>query len=296
MMKIDTHQHYWRYQPQEFPWISNSMPQLQRDCLPADCEAARHAAGVDAVVAVQARTLPEETTFLLQLADQHPEVVGVVGWADLHAPDLAQQLEPWCLHPAFMGLRHILQDEADVAAWVNAPAVNRSMQVMQQHKLVYDVLVFEHQLPSVMDFCARHDAHWLVLDHVGKPALRGWNADRDQARPWFDHLRQLAALPHVMCKLSGLVTETQWSRGQGLSLADVQTIWACFDLALEAFGPQRLMYGSDWPVCQLSSSYDAVHDLAQTWAQKALTNSEQEAFWSGNAQRCYNLTVPTRAS
>jgi L-fuconolactonase len=291
-MKIDTHQHYWRYQPQEFPWISNSMPQLQRDCLPADCEAARRAAGMHAVVAVQARILPEETTFLLQLADQHPEVVGVVGWADLLAPDLAQQLEPWCQNPAFKGLRHILQDEADVSAWVNEPAVNRNMQLLQQRKLVYDVLVFEHQMSSVKDFCARHDAHWLVLDHVGKPALRDWNPSREQARHWVDNLRKLAALPHMMCKLSGLVTETQWQHGQGLSLADAQAIWACFDHALEAFGPQRLMYGSDWPVCQLSSSYDAVHDLAQTWAQTALSDTEQAAFWSGNAQRCYGLIVP----
>jgi L-fuconolactonase len=295
-MKIDTHQHYWRYRAQEFPWISEAMPLLQRDCLPADGEVAMGAAGIDAVVAVQARTLVDETDFLLQLADHNPKVVGVVGWADLHASDLEPQLQRWGQHPAFKGLRHILQDEVDVSAWVNAPAVNRSMQVLQQHKLVYDVLVFEHQMPSVFDFCARHDAHWLVLDHVGKPALRDWGPGRERARPWVDNLRQLATLPHVMCKLSGLVTETNWQQGQSLSLADAQAIWACFDQALEAFGPQRLMYGSDWPVCQLSSSYDAVHGLAQTWAQTALTISEQEAFWSGNAQRCYNLAVPTRAS
>jgi L-fuconolactonase len=295
-MKIDTHQHYWRYRALEFPWISEAMPSLQRDCLPVDCKVARAAAGIDAVVAVQARSMPEETDFLLQLADQHPEVVGVVGWADLQAPDLQPQLDVWCQHPAFKGLRHILQDEADVSAWVNAPAVNRSMQVLQQHKLVYDVLVFEHQLPSVIDFCARHDAHWLVLDHVGKPALRDWNPNRDQARPWANQLRQLAALPHVMCKLSGLVTETNWQHGQGLSLADAQAIWAAFDQALEVFGPQRLLYGSDWPVCQLSSSYDAVHGLAQTWAKTTLTLTEQEAFWSGNAQRCYQLDLPTVAS
>ena len=291
-MKIDTHQHYWHYQPQEFPWISQSMPQLQRDYLPADSAPAMRAAGVDAVVAVQARTLAEETTFLLQLADQHSEVVGVVGWADMYAPDFEQQLMPWCQHPAFKGLRHILQDEPDVAAWVDAPAVNRSMQVLQHHLLVYDVLVFEHQMPSVMAFCARHDAHWLVLDHVGKPALRNWSPSREQARPWADNLRQLAALPHVMCKLSGLVTETQWGHGQGLSLADAQNIWACFDQALEVFGPDRLMYGSDLPVCQLSSSYEAVYDLAQTWANTTLTAAEQTAFWSGNAQRCYGLIVP----
>ena len=295
-MKIDTHQHYWHYHAQDFPWISDSMPQLQRDCLPADCEAARRAAGVDGVVAVQARARPEETDFLLHLADTHPEVVGVVGWADLGAADLEHHLEPWCDHAAFKGLRHILQDEADVAAWVNAAAVNHGMQVLQQRQLVYDVLVFEHQLPTVIEFCARHDAHWLVLDHVGKPALRDWGPKRELARPWADSLSKLAALPHVMCKLSGLVTETHWSHGQGLSLADAQNIWACFDQALDAFGPERLMYGSDWPVCQLSSPYDAVHGLAQTWAQTALTPSEQEAFWSGNALRCYGLTVPALAS
>ena len=295
-MKIDTHQHYWHYHAQDFPWISDSMPQLQRDCLPADCEPARRAAGVDGVVAVQARTLPEETDFLLHLADTHPEVVGVVGWADLGAADLEHRLEPWCEHAAFKGLRHILQDEADVAAWVNAAAVNHGMQLLQQRQLVYDVLVFEHQLPTVIEFCARHDAYWLVLDHVGKPALRDWGPKRERARPWADSLSKLAALPHVMCKLSGLVTETHWSHGQGLSLADAQNIWACFDQALDAFGPERLMYGSDWPVCQLSSPYDVVHGLAQTWAQTALSATEQEAFWSGNALRCYGLTMPALAS
>jgi L-fuconolactonase len=291
-MKIDTHQHYWRYNAQEFPWISESMPLLQQDCMPADCQSARAAAGVDAVVAVQARTLIEETDFLLQLAEHHPEVVGVVGWADFHASDITAQLDAWCLHPAFKGLRHVLQDEADVSAWVNAPAVNRNMQRLQQRKRVYDVLVFEHQMSSVMDFCARHDGHWLVLDHVGKPALRNWNSSREQARPWADHLRQLAALPHVMCKLSGLVTETDWAGHSGISADEKEVILHCFDQALQAFGPQRLMFGSDWPVCQLSSAYEVVHGLAQQWASTRLSASEQNDFWAGNAIRCYGLNVP----
>lgn len=293
-MKIDTHQHYWRYRPAEFPWISESMPLLQRDCMPTDFEATAGARGIDAVIAVQARTLTDETDFLLHLSERHPNVVGVVGWADLQASDIDQQLQRWAQHPAFKGLRHILQDEGDVSAWVNAPAVHRNMQQLQQRQLVYDVLVFEHQLPSVMDFCARNDAHWLVLDHVGKPALRDWGPSRADASPWVNNLRQMAALPHVMCKLSGLVTETQWQGRKTLPLADAQAIWACFDHALEAFGPHRLMFGSDWPVCQLASSFDDVHGLVQTWAQKTLTLPEQQAFWSGNAQRCYNLTLPTR--
>ncbi len=286
-MKIDTHQHYWRYQEAEFPWISAAMPLLQRDCMPVDCAAARHAAGVDAVVAVQARTHAAETDFLLQLADQHPEVVGVVGWADLAAPQLHDSLAQWCQHPAFKGLRHILQDEPDAAAWANHPAVRQGMHAVQQRGLVYDVLVFAHQLPNVVDFCVRFDAHWLVLDHVGKPGLRG----SPHSGPWRNHLQALADLPHVVCKLSGLVTETAWGSGTRLSPDDTQHILDCFDQALDAFGPTRLMFGSDWPVCQLAAPYAEVHSLAERWARSRLSNNEQDAFWSGNAIRCYGLQI-----
>jgi L-fuconolactonase len=291
-MKIDTHQHYWRYRAEEFPWISGVMPLLQRDCMPSDCEASMGAAGVDAVVAVQARTLTAETDFLLHVADQNPEVLGVVGWADLAAADLERRLEQWGHHTAFKGLRHILQGEPDVGAWVNASANNAGLRAVQKRGLVYDVLVFDHQLPSVTEFCARHDRHWLVLDHVGKPALRDWARSNEVASHWRHHLSQLATLPHVMCKLSGLVTEAHGTQNAGMSRSDEKKIWACFDHALEVLGPQRLMYGSDWPVCQLAAPYDAVHGLAQTWADTALSASEQVAFWSGNAIRCYGLNVP----
>lgn len=293
-MKIDTHQHFWRYSPMAFPWISEAMPTLRRDCLPPDNAAALRAAGVDGVVAVQARTRPEETDFLIGVAAHHPEVLGVVGWADLGAADLEPRLQAWCEHPVFKGLRHILQDEADVPAWVQASAHRRGLRVLQRWQRVYDVLVFEHQLPAAVELCARHDAHWLVLDHVGKPALRDWGADDTQTSPRWNHcLRELAAMPHVMCKLSGAVTETNWLNNHGLTRQDTHNILACFDQALDAFGPQRLMYGSDWPVCQLSSSYDVVHGLAEQWAGSRLSATEQEAFWSGNAQRCYDLSPHT---
>ena len=290
-MKIDTHQHFWRYNAPEFPWISEAMPALRRDCLPPDNRAALQAAGVDAVVAVQARTRPDETDFLLQQAERHPEVLGVVGWADLAAADLEARLQAWCAHPAFKGLRHILQDEADAMAWVEAPAHRQGLQTLQRHQRVYDVLVFEHQMPAAVALCARHDAHWLVLDHVGKPALRDWRDDT--ASPaWRQGLRELAAMPHVMCKLSGLVTETDWPHRPDLSRQDTLHIHTCFDLALEAFGPQRLMFGSDWPVCQLAAPYGLVHELAGQWASSRLSAAEQGAFWSGNAMRCYGLAPP----
>ncbi|QDL54535.1 amidohydrolase family protein [Rhodoferax aquaticus] len=290
-MKIDTHQHYWRYRAQEFPWIADSMPLLKRDRLPTDVESAMANAGVTGAVAVQARSVAAETDFLLQLADQVPSVMGVVGWADLRAGDLQQQLDRWCAHPAFKGLRHILQDESDVSDWVNDVLVNFGLRTLQQRHLVYDVLVYHHQLPLVHAFCAAHDTHWLALDHMAKPAVRDWARAPDALREWGRNLDILGTLPHVMCKLSGAVTETDWAVHGAARPADAKVIWSCFDRALDAFGPNRIMFGSDWPVCQLAAPYESVYDLASQWAAKRLSESEQTAFWSGNALRCYGLTA-----
>ena len=293
-MKIDTHQHFWRYRAEAFPWISEAMPALQRDCLPTDVAPALEAAGVTGVVAVQARCDRGETDFLLGLADHYPKILGVVGWADLAAPDLSEDIARWAAHPAFKGLRHILQDEADVAGWVGRADISRGLATAQKAGLVYDVLVFDRQLADVAALCARHDAHWLVLDHVGKPAVRDWTQDADVGSRWRKGITALAAMPHVVCKLSGLVTEADWVGHAGVSADDAQTMLACFDFALEAFGPQRLMYGSDWPVCQLSAPYADVHRLADRWAQSRLSAAEQAAFWAGNARRYYGLRSPAQ--
>jgi L-fuconolactonase len=293
-MKIDTHQHYWHYHPSEFAWITDAMPALQQDCMPQDCESAMRSADVDGVVAVQARTVIAETDFLLALADQHPHIWGVVGWADLAAPDLSQHLERWTVHPAMRGIRHILQDEADVCAWLSHPPHSIGLHAVQTAGLVYDVLVFDHQLPAVASFCAKHDAHWLVLDHVGKPAIRHWKTHPEVCAQWRSNLHTLAALPHVMGKLSGWGTETLLAHTSEVSAADTECIWACFDHALGVFGPNRLMFGSDWPVCQLATPYDLVHGVVQKWVDTRLSLSEQEAFWSGNAMRCYALNVNSK--
>ncbi len=294
-MKIDTHQHYWQYRPAALPWISAGMLALARDFMPTDCSVAMQACGVDAVVAVQARSTPDETDFLLGLAAQQPRIVGVVGWVDLMRPALEAQLARWSGQPALRGFRHILQDEADIPALIGSPAFDRGMALLQQRQLVYEVLVFDHQFPSVLDFCARHDGHWLVLDHVGKPAVRGGFAATGPSGRWAACLRELARMPHVMCKLSGLVTEADWRQTGAVSPADERVIDSCFDQALEVFGPQRLLFGSDWPVCQLAADYESVHAMAKKWATARLTPSEQQAFWGGNAQRCYGLTGPALA-
>jgi L-fuconolactonase len=285
---IDTHQHYWSYAADDFPWISADMPALKRDCVPADVAPALQAAGVDAVVAVQARSCAAETDYLLRLARSNPQIVGVVGWMDLCAPDVAQRLDAYAIQPMLKGLRHILQDEADLHSFIRRPEFSRGVTAVQERGLVYDVLVFERQISAVVEFCSRHNQHWLVLDHVGKPALRDWGARHSDSR-WLASLRALASMPHVVCKLSGLVTETGWAAGTGISQEDDATMLQCYDRALELFGPARIMYGSDWPVCQLAAPYEAVHGLAQRWANSRLTRHEQQAFWSGNAQRCYQL-------
>ena len=289
-MKIDTHQHYWRYQAQEFGWISDAMPVLQQDRMPADCETQMHFAGVDKVVAVQARNLAQETDFLLQLAAEHPQIAGVVGWADLSAPNLADTLDRWAHNPALRGIRHGLQDEPDVAVLVRSTAFQAGVAALQARKLAYDVLVYAHQMPQVLELCARQDAHWLVLDHLGKPSLKNWVRGSQDDAPWSAAMRSLASMPHVMCKLSGVVTETDWSGQARLGPQDLAAIYACYDRALEVFGPARLMFGSDWPVCQLAAPYEVVWVLANDWAQSRLSATEQQDFWSGNAIRCYGLT------
>jgi L-fuconolactonase len=289
-MKIDTHQHYWRYAAEDFPWINGAMPALQKDCVPGDVLPALQAAGVDAVVAVQARSCALETDFLLGLAKNHPQIVGVVGWSDLCAPDVADVLDSYRHQPLLKGFRHILQDEPALPTFVRNPAFSRGVKAVQQRGWVYDVLVFDRQISGVVDFCARHNDHWLVLDHVGKPCIRDWLTRSEVPSRWLASLRALASMPHVACKLSGLVTEAAGTVGNGVQPQDAKIMLECFDRALELFGPNRIMYGSDWPVCQLAAPYEVVHGLAQRWANTRLTAQEQNAFWSGNAVRCYGLS------
>ena len=290
-MQIDSHQHYWRYAAQDFPWISADMPALQQDCAPADVAPALQTAGVDAVLAVQARSCADETDYLLTLAAANPRIVGVVGWTDLRAPQVDDTLDAYAQQPLLKGMRHILQDEPDLPAVLCDAYFNRGVAALQRRALVYDVLVFDRQMADALPFCARHDQHWLVLDHVGKPCIRDWHARPEVPARWLSGLQALAAMPHVLCKLSGMVTEARWGPGVDANqqAQDMQTMLDCMDRALELFGPHRLLYGSDWPVCQLAAPYAAVHGLAQRWAETRLTAQEQAAFWGGNAARSYRL-------
>jgi len=275
-VRIDSHQHFWRYRPQAHAWISDAMAVLKRDFLPGDLEPLLRAQGFDGCVAVQAAQSLDETRFLLDLADRHPFVRGVVGWVDLVSPGLERQLEAFAAHPRFRGVRHIAQDEPD-DRYLARDDVVRGIGRLRGFGLTYDLLVYARQLPSAVELARRLPEQPFVVDHVAKPEIRKGTLD-----PWRDDIRRLAALPHVLCKLSGLVTEAAWD---GWTEADLRPY---LDVVLEAFGPGRLMIGSDWPVCLLAGSYARVLDVVRGFVG-ALSPAEQAGILGDNAARFYGL-------
>ncbi|HTV00835.1 MAG TPA: amidohydrolase family protein [Luteitalea sp.] len=277
-MRIDSHQHLWRFDPVEYDWIAPSATALRRDYFYPDLARELDAATLDAAVAVQARSSLAENDFLLAQADASGgRIRGVVGWVDLADDHVATILERYAARPRFVGVRHVVQGESD-PAFLERPAFNRGIERLRGLGLVYDLLIVAPQLPATIAFVDRHPAQSFVLDHIAKPAIAGHRLDADWARDF----RELAKRPHVTCKLSGLVTEV---RDQAWTL---DTLRPYVDLAIEVFGPARLMFGSDWPVCRLRAEYGGwvrtVESLTSAWSP-----SEQAAFWGGTAARVYGL-------
>jgi L-fucono-1,5-lactonase len=281
MTRLDAHQHFWRYQAADYPWIGTGMDVVRRDWLPQDLRLLLEAHGLDGCIAVQARSSAEETEFLLELAKRFEWIAGVVGWVDLRAADLTAELARWQGQAKLVGFRHLIQDEPDAEALLADPAFNRGVAALQTAGLTYDVLVRAPQLRLIPAFCARHDRHWLVLDHLGKPAI---GAGRESDAEWRAQLARVAALPHVACKLSGLVTEV------GDRAVDAAELCRYLDTALGLFGSRRLLFGSDWPVCLLKAEYSEVFELIDRWAAP-LSEDERAALFGGTAARCYGLAL-----
>ena len=278
MTRVDAHQHFWRYRPSAYGWMSADMASLRRDWLPQDLAPLLDEQGIDACIAVQARADEAENAFLVDLAQAHPFIKAVVGWLDLFADDVADRIAVWRQLPRFAGVRHVLQDDPSVSATLADDRFNHGVAALQSRGLVYDLLVRgTSQLSALPAFCARHDRHWLVLDHMGKPTIGGG----DEAA-WRLQLQTLARQPQVMCKVSGLVTECV-----GDSI-DNDAIRRQLDVALEAFGPRRLMFGSDWPVCLLRADYAEVAAIVRDWSAR-LSTEEQAWLWGGTAAHCYGF-------
>jgi L-fucono-1,5-lactonase len=275
-MRIDAHQHFWRYDASEYGWIDSSMAVLQRDFLPADALREMARAGFDACVAVQARQALEETRALLALADAHAFIAGVVGWVDLQAPDVRAQLDGFSAHPKFVGVRHIVQSEPDDRFLLRAE-FGRGLAVLKEYGLAYDILVYSRHLPVAAELAGRFADQRFVLDHLGKPDVRG-----GEIRTWERDLRNLAACPNVWGKLSGLVTEADWESWTPAQLRPY------LDVAFECFGPDRLMVGSDWPVCTVAADYARTMAVVVDYLADRPA-SEREAVLGGNAQQFWGL-------
>ncbi len=275
-LRIDAHHHLWRYSAEEYGWIGDDMPQIRRDFLPADLEAELRAAKMDGAVAVQARQTLEETDWLLKLASNHQAMRGVVGWAPIASPRFAEVLEKLRSHRKLKGLRHVVQDEPD-EAFLLRENFNTGIDLLRDTGLVYDLLIFERHLVNATLFVDLHPHQAFVLDHIGKPRIA-----EGMMEPWLSNLRELARRENVTCKLSGMVTEADWA---GWS---VETLRPYAEAVLEAFGADRVMMGSDWPVCLLAASYrrwvSTVEELVS-----GLSHSEQESILGGTAMRVYDL-------
>jgi L-fuconolactonase len=279
-MRIDSHQHFWRYDPSQYAWITDAMGGLRRDCLPDDLAPLLHAAGFDGSVAVQARQTLEETAWLLELAERHPQVQGVVGWFDLCSPELAAQLDRYSAHPKLVSARHVLQDERD-DHFMLRPEFRRGIALLGEHELAYDLLLFPRHLKAAVTLVDEFGDQLFVLDHIAKPGIR----DRVLS-PWEEDLRRLAERPNVFCKLSGMVTEARWSEWRP------EDFRPYLDVVLEAFGEERLMIGSDWPVCTLAGDYSSTMGLVLDYVS-ALSQDARAGILGDNCARFYGIR-PTR--
>ena len=275
-MRLDSHQHFWRYDAVEYDWIDGRMGVLKRDFLPEHLKPLLKQAGFDACVAVQARQTLDETRFLLDLADANPFVAGVVGWVDLRRDDVREQLASFRGRKKLVGLRHIVQSEPDDRFLLREEFL-RGVSVLQDVDLAYDILIYPRHLQVAAEFARRFPRLRLVLDHLAKPEIRSGRIDE-----WRRDLRALAAQPHVFCKLSGLVTEADWESWTRRQMEP------CLDAAFESFGPERLMIGSDWPVCTLAADYARTMGLVLDYVERRAP-AAREAVLGGTAARFWRL-------
>jgi L-fuconolactonase len=279
-MRIDAHQHFWHYNPARDAWITDAMSVLKRDYLPAELAVELTRNGLDRTIAVQADQSERETEFLLELAEKHHFIAGVVGWVDFRSPHVAERLQYFSKFEQLVGFRHIAQSEPDDFFLLGHEFV-RGLRQLQPYGFTYDLLVYPQQLPAAVELAARLPQQAFVLDHMGKPEIRG-----GQNAGWRGLIRDLAAHPNVHCKLSGIVTEAHWNRWTP------EEIKPYLDVVFEAFGPDRLIFGSDWPVCLLAASYSQVLQLIRDYIAQC-PPAGQDAITGLNAIRFYRIKAAT---
>jgi len=275
-MKIDAHQHFWLYNEKEFDWIDDDMSELKRDFLPEDLKARLTSIHFDGSIVVQARQSLEETKWLLELAQKFDFIKGVVGWVDLCSPDITKQLKQFANNPFLKGVRHVIHDEAD-DQFMLREEFQRGISVLKDFNLTYDLLLFPKHIPYALQLIEKFPEQLFVLDHIGKPDIKN-----KEISFWKENLTKLAEYKNVYVKVSGMVTEADWKNWRK------EDFKAYLDIVFHAFGPERVMIGSDWPVCTVSDSYEAVMEIVLDYVKQFASGYESQILGE-NCSRFYSL-------
>ncbi len=276
MVRLDSHQHFWRYNPVKYSWIDDNMSVLKRDYLPAELGKLLQEHQVNGSIAVQADQSEDETLFLLNLSNKFDFIKGVVGWIDLQSPALEERLDYFSTYSKLKGFRHIVQSEPD-DSFLLRDTFMKGISQLEKLGYTYDILIYPRQLQSTLLFVKQFPNQKFVVDHIAKPDIKGGRFEQ-----WAESITELSSYPNVFCKVSGMVTEADWKN------------WTYEDLVpylkhiFDSFGPERIMFGSDWPVCLLAASYHQVKEIFDTVVSD-LPLEQQKLVWGGNAIRFYNL-------
>jgi len=277
-MRIDSHQHFWRYDPKRDSWITDEMAVLKRDYLPHDLQPELRANGIDACIAVQTDQSEVETQFLLELAHKHSEIAGVVGWVDLLSENVSQRLGYFSQFQKLCGFRHILQSEPD-DRFMMRKDFQRGISCLAQYGFTYDILVYPRHLPVALEFVRNFPEQKFVLDHLGKPTIKTGEIDS-----WAREIRALAACPNLWCKVSGMVTEADWKSWNHFDFEPY------LDVLFEPFGNDRLMFGSDWPVCLVAATYTQIKKIVEDYTREVSAEEKAQIFGL-NAAKFYGLAA-----
>ncbi len=275
-MRLDAHQHFWRYNANEFTWISPEMVLLKKNYLPANLVPLLASVQFEGSIVVQAQQTLQETGWLLDLADHNPFIKGVVGWVDLRCPSLAKQLEEFCSHPKLCGVRHVVQDEPE-DHFLLGKEFTRGLRLLTECDLAYDLLIFPRHLRVACQLVDRFPEQRFVLDHMAEPSIKS-----GQISSWKTNIRRLAAHPNIYCKISGMVTEADWHSWQPTDF------YPYLDVVFESFGAGRLMIGSDWPVCTLAGTYWEVLKIVRDCIRQS-SDQDQAAVLGENAHQFYKI-------
>lgn len=272
---IDAHVHFWKYNPIKDAWITDEMGLLQRNFFPQDLQPVLHENGVTGIIAVQADQSENETDFLLQLADKNPFIKGIVGWVDLQNKNLEDKLLYWSEYPVIKGFRHIVQAESD--GFLRKEAFVNGIKLLKSFDFTYDILIYPNQLKEAIQFVNKYPNQKFILDHCAKPCIRD-----QKINEWKIEIKEIAKNENVYCKVSGLVTEAKWNEWK------TEDLYPYLDVVFESFGTDRILFGSDWPVMLLSSTYNKWKNLLEKYMLQ-FSDEEKQKVFDTNAIKFYNL-------